>query len=671
MARRFSLESILTMADGFSKPLRKAGSATDAFASRMNKAFGSVNARLDQMQTRMKNTSQEMAPVAMAGMGMVQAGGQISSAGKSILSTFGAIVDEGSAFEKTMSNVAAVSRINKTSQAFKDLEDAAMKLGASTQFSARQVGEGMTFLAMAGFDANQQITAMPDMLKLAQVGNIDLAASADIASNVLGAFKLEAKDMNRVANVMAATMTRSNVNMTQLADTFKYAAPIANAVGMSIEDLAAMTGLLGDVGIQGSQAGTALRAAMVRLAKPPKMAASALEDLGLATMDAQGNLRGLPTILEEIRKKTDKMGTGKRLEAISKIFGTEASAAMADLVSKADKSGKSIDSFAESIRLATKADELSQIASSMADNVEGAGKAFDSAASAVNIGIFNSFKNVWKRILQIGAKILLWLYEFIKNNKTLVKWVSIIAAGIGVVLIVLGSLITMGGIMAGAFVAMSMAAAMFGISLSAAIWPVTLVVVGIIALVAVVALLVAYWEDIMNYFRGTPGIIRGMLAAFTPIISIPLMIAANWNQLISTLKIAWDWFTGIPGAIANAFSNIPAWIKWLIAVFNPFLRIPMLIAANWDWVYAKITAIMGKIGEYAVAAAKFLGIDMSKTKKVTAKARPTAAPPSITERISKQIVDINVGAPPGTTVSRKGKKVPGVTLNLGENGACA
>jgi len=655
MSSRFSLEASLSMIDKFTGPLNKMSGRVDSFSQQIEKSFGSVNATLSRVQARTSSMAKEMQPLATAGAAAVYTGQQIAGAGKSILGAFGAVIDEGSAFEKTMSDVAAVARVDKTSQAFKDLENTAMDLGASTKYTASQVGEGMKFLAMAGFDATQQMKAMPDMLKLATVGNIDLATAADIASNTLGAFKMDASEMNRVANVMSATMTRSNVDMLMLADTFKYAAPIANAVGMSIEDLAAMTGLLGDVGIQGSMAGTALRASMIRLAAPPKMAADALRQLGVSTSDANGNLRGLPSILEDIRKKTAGMGSAQRLDIISSIFGAEASAAMTELVSKADESGKSIESFAESIKLAAQADELSTVARNMADNVEGAGLAFDSAASAVKIGIFNSFKDVWKKILQFGSKVLLMVYDFIKANPTLAKWISIIAATIGVLLVVLGSLITFGGLVAGAFVAMKIAAAAFGLTLSGAIWPVTLIVAAIAGLIAGVYLLISYWDHLMNFFRGTPGIIQTILAVLFPFVTIPLMIAANW-----------DWLSG-------KLAEIWAWMKQTAANLTP----DWLVAA-WEWAYNKVMEIIDGIKGAAEVTGSFLGFDKwhGNEQETKAKIGPTGTSSqspvaSSMERISREQVDINVKAPPGTSAERRGKKSPGVSLNMGANGACS
>ena len=138
--------------------------------------------------------------------------------------------------------------------------------------------------------------------------------------------------MGRVGDVLTATFTRSNVDLSMLGETMKYVAPIAKEFGTSIEDASAMAGLLGNVGIQGEQAGTTLRSLHNRLAAPPKMARKALDDLGISVADAQGNMRPMVDILAEIAKKTEGLGSADRLGAFKAIAGAEAGAGMAALV---------------------------------------------------------------------------------------------------------------------------------------------------------------------------------------------------------------------------------------------------------------------------------------------------------------------------------------------------
>jgi TP901 family phage tail tape measure protein len=236
-------------------------------------------------------------------------------------------------FEQSIVKLGAITRASDSS--LKGLEKTARQLGESTMFSASEAASAMTFLGMAGFKTNDIIAATPGMLNLAQAAGSDLADTADIASNILSDFSLNAEDMGRVGDVLSATFTSSNTTLQMLGDTLKYAAPVASAAGASIEEVAAMAGLLGNVGIQGSMAGTALRASFLKLSAPPKVAADALANLGVEVKDLDGNLRPVPELLKELAQATEGLGSAERAEAIKQIFGAEASAGLTELLKQA------------------------------------------------------------------------------------------------------------------------------------------------------------------------------------------------------------------------------------------------------------------------------------------------------------------------------------------------
>src|SRR5699024_6573503 len=134
----------------------------------------------------------------------------------------------------------------------------------TTAFSATQVTEGMQFLSMSGYETNEIISAMPGLLDAAAAGQVELGAAADITSNILSGFGMEASETGMVADVQTKAFRSSNTSMECLSETMKYVARMAHAAGFSLEETAAAAGILGDAGIQGSQAGTTLRSAMPR-----------------------------------------------------------------------------------------------------------------------------------------------------------------------------------------------------------------------------------------------------------------------------------------------------------------------------------------------------------------------------------------------------------------------
>ncbi len=241
-------------------------------------------------------------------------------------------------FEQSMAKLGAITfssdvsdEANAQNRAMLAAE--ARRLGKLTEFTASQTGEAMTFLGMAGFDPDQIKGATEGVLNLAKAAGTDLAATADISSNILSGFGLDAtQDMGRVGDVLASTFTSSNTTLVSLGETMKFVAPFARDAGASIEEVAAMAGLLGDVGIQGSRAGTALRATFLRLSAPTGEAAKALGDLGIEVADMDGNLRPVSELLRDLSLATKAMGSVQRAGLLKKIFGEEPISGVSELL---------------------------------------------------------------------------------------------------------------------------------------------------------------------------------------------------------------------------------------------------------------------------------------------------------------------------------------------------
>lgn len=222
-----------------------------------------------------------------------------AGAGVAALTGLGAVigssVSKAANFESAMSNVAAISRASDEDLA--RLTETAKEMGSTTAFTSKEAAEGMSFLAMAGFDVNDTIAAMPGLLSTAAAGNIDLADTADIVSNVLSGFGLEAEETGRVADILAATFTSANTDLRQLGEGMKYVAPVAESLQVPVEEVAAAMGILGNAGIQGSMAGTTLRGVISRLVNPTGKAADVLADMGLIATDYEGAAQHLATTL--------------------------------------------------------------------------------------------------------------------------------------------------------------------------------------------------------------------------------------------------------------------------------------------------------------------------------------------------------------------------------------
>jgi TP901 family phage tail tape measure protein len=238
-------------------------------------------------------------------------------------------------FQYSMARVKALSGADD--KQFKQLRNSALNLSASTKYRAKEVAQGQQYLVMAGFKPSEIIKAMPGVLNLATAGDVDLKTTADISSNIMGGFEIPAKKMNMVADILAKTITTANVDIRMLGDSMRYAAPIAKKAGLSLAETSAMAGLLGNIGIQGSMAGTTLKSMVTRLSAPPTEAKKALDALHIQTKDKKGNTKSIPLLLQELYNKTKDKGTGVQLEYMKKIFGLEPLAGGAKLIDLAGK----------------------------------------------------------------------------------------------------------------------------------------------------------------------------------------------------------------------------------------------------------------------------------------------------------------------------------------------
>lgn len=368
-------------------------------------------------------------------MGLAGAGAWF--AGRAALSKAGSFLGAGEEFEAQMSRVQALTRLDKNSAELAALRAQARQLGADTMFSATEAAEGQAFLGMAGFDAKQIQAAMPGLLDMAKAGDTDLGRTADIGSNILGGFGLAAEEMSRVSDVLTQTMTTSNVTLEMLGETMKYVAPQARAAGASLEEMAAMTGLLGNVGIQSSQAGTALRAMLLRLAAPTGKATKALAALKVQTADAQGNMRGIIDVLADVAKATQGMGSARRMGYLKQIFGEEPASAVAELIDKAGSGG--ITAYLAKVRDSQGA--AARTAQTMSDNMRGLRDELSSAWDDVKIGFFDQIAPELKEWGQLLLGFLRGLGEWVKEHPATVKWLARLAVGFGVLATAAGAVL--------------------------------------------------------------------------------------------------------------------------------------------------------------------------------------------------------------------------------------
>lgn len=486
-----------------------------------------------------------------------------------------AAVTTAASFEASMNGVRAVT--GATGDDFEALENQAKELGATTQFSASEAANGMEFLGMAGWDTQQIMSGLPDVLNLAAAGGMELASAADIASNIMSGFGIEAEEAGRVADVLSEAAASANTSVEQLGGGFTYVGPVASSAGMSLEETAAILGVLADAGIQGEQGGTALRGALSNLLNPTAQVQEVMDGLGVAIQDTDGAMRPFPDIMRDLED------AGADTSDMLRIFGQESGPAMLALM---ERGADETEAFTQQLYDAEDAAE--DMAAIRMEGLQGQLKELQSAGEGVMLAIADS--GLLDTVTALASKVTEWTQQLSETNPALIRWAVIIGtvlAAIGPLLIVVGMMITAVGKIAGVLKIISTAFKIAAVAkwlFSAALWasPITWIVLGIILLIAAIALLIYYWDDvaaacadawdwvkeklseIWDWIKSTAeDVWDGIKDFFKSTWEAIKFDAANiWNAIVSFFSGIWDTITstvsgaveGVKNFISNGFN---------------------------------------------------------------------------------------------------------------------
>ncbi|MFP3812891.1 phage tail tape measure protein [Bacillus sp. SIMBA_005] len=352
----------------------------------------SVSQAENQMQ-QMGNSAQSLSKQ----MGLVQTAAL--AVGGAVVAGIGVSVKTAGDFEQAMAKVKSIS--GATGQDFQDLQNVALKLGETTKFTATEAADGLRYLAMAGFSVKDQIGSLPAVLNMAAAANVDMGVSADIVSNIMTGFGIASSDSTYAVDVLVKTMNTANTDLLQLGDAMKYVAPVSTALGFSFEETAAAVAKMSDAGIQGSMAGTALRAGMLRLANPVGRAAKVMQRYGIEVETADGKMKSLPDIIDHLNSKFGDLGQAEKTAAIASLVGTEAASGFVSLLAVGS----------DEIRKYTKALEESggtaqKVADEQMDNLYGSFDKFTSALEDVGVKLGNEFLPHIRSVVDHGTKLV-------------------------------------------------------------------------------------------------------------------------------------------------------------------------------------------------------------------------------------------------------------------------
>lgn len=365
--------------------------------SKFTKGFASARNDLKVFSDRTATTEQKLNGLSSA---MVTVGSNLSKSVSVPLLTVGAIaLKTSSDFEAGMSEVKAISGV--TGESFTQLENKAIQMGAKTKFSASESAQAMKYMAMAGWDAEEMMSGISGVMDLAAASGEDLATTSDIVTDALTAFGLQASDSAHFADILARASSRSNTNVGLMGETFKYVAPVAGALGYSAEDCAVAIGLMANAGIKGSQAGTALRSMLTRLAKPTDDVATAMDKYNISLTDAEGNIKPMSTLLSDLRDRFSTLSEAEKTQLAATLAGQEG---MSGLLAIVNASNSDFQNLTNSINNCDGA--ASEMAKTMQDNLKGSVTIFKSTAESAAISIGKKLTPEVRKFVDQGTKLI-------------------------------------------------------------------------------------------------------------------------------------------------------------------------------------------------------------------------------------------------------------------------
>lgn len=351
----------------------------------------------------------------------------------------GAAIQTGMQFDASMSNVyGLMSSLNLSQDQMDALRDTAREMGATTKFSASEAADAMGYMALAGWDDAQVIAGIPGVLNLAAAANMDLAKASDIVTDTMTPFGIAAERAGEAADVFAYAQANSNTTVEALGEAMKYAAPTADAFGMTLQDTAAAMGVLANAGIKGSQGGTTLNAMLRDMKNNAKNGAIAIGKTKVALTNADGSYRSYAAIIRDIDKATSSMTASQRDAALGAIFGDES---LKGILATLKQGPDALDAMTEGMYACGGA--AADMAATMGDNLKGDLAILESGAQDMAIALSDWLMPAARGVVQ-GVTDLIGKFNALDDGtKNTIFRIGAMAAAAGPLLLNGGKVLTL------------------------------------------------------------------------------------------------------------------------------------------------------------------------------------------------------------------------------------
>ena len=573
---------------------------------------------LKRLEEQANQSATALQKISATGEKLQTVGSNIESAGKKLLPVTGAVTALGTAavktaadFDTAMSQVAAVS--GATGSDLDALRDKAREMGAKTKFSASEAAEAMNYMAMAGWKTTDMLGGIEGIMNLAAASGEDLATTSDIVTDALTAFGLSADDSGHFADVLAAASSNANTNVSMMGETFKYCAPIAGALGFSVEDTAEAIGLMANAGIKSSQAGTSLRTIMNNLTGEVKICGSSIGEVTIATTNADGSMRGLSDILADCRVAFSGLSESEKAAAAETLVGKNAMSGFLALMNAGEADINKLSGAIENCD-----GKSAEMAATMQDNLAGQLQILKSQLEELAISFGELLMPAIRTIVGWIQQFVDWLNGMDEGTKKVIMTVALLAAALGPVLIVIGKVISaVGTIMtivpkiAGVINVVKGAFAALNATMLAN--PIFLIIAAIAALVAAFIYLWnncegfrQFWIDLWENIKAVAVAVWTAISEFFTAAWEAIKLAAEtvWNGIRDFFSGLWEEiqliFTTVVTAISTFLSL--AWTAIQTTVTTVFTAISTFFSTIWNGILTIVTTIVTAISTFLATA---------------------------------------------------------------------
>lgn len=549
-----------------------AGRTVDVTLRLVDKFTGGIQKSIQSITAMNKGTVRIAGDIQKAGDTIAGVGAKMTAAVTvPIVGAGVAAVKTAADFESSMSGVKAIM-----GEKWDDsLTEQAKHLGATTAWTAREVGEAMQYTAMAGWDAKQNMEGLNGILSAASAGGIGLAEATDVMVGALAGFGEGADQAEKYADIMTATFTNTKTDMLGLGESYKYVGSLAGTLGYDFAEVNTAIGIMGNASIDGSQAGTTLRTALLNMTGDSKEVKKAMGELGISMTNSDGTMKSFSDVMHDMKKGFSGLTEEGKLFYANQIFGKTATAGMLAVINSTDDA---YDSLERSIKGASGA--AGEAASGRLDNLNGQLTLLKSAIEGIAIRIGDFILPYLKQFVEWAQKLADKLNGMSDEQlKAVLKNIALVAS-IGPMLIAFGKLVKIVGIVIKVFALVSKAGGFIAVITG----PVGLVIAAILVLIGIVLLVRKHFdvfkqalskfspvfENIMVHLNGIKDTVLAGWEAISPVLGTFL----NWlgERLVASIGITIGLISSVVeivvGVVEGIIKVIGGIIEFLVGVFT-------------------------------------------------------------------------------------------------------